>query len=75
MINFSRTATIIINDARCWTRLLCRVTTFRGTVLGTTADGYDVVAAFNSTADAHRFLERYLPDGMEGPIGTYVAAD
>ncbi len=48
------------------------VTTFKGTVLGTTADGFDVIAAFNCNEDAARFLERYLEDGMEGPIGTYI---
>ena len=82
MIPINRTATIIAFRARDdITRfdravdIRCRVTTFRGTVLGTTGDGYDVIAAFNSEADARRFLDRYLEGDLDGPIGTYVITE
>lgn len=81
-VNIDRTATIVSFRARTDVAafheaiaIRCRVTTFKGTVLGSTGDGYDVIAAFNSELDAERFLDRYLEDGLESPIGSYVVAD
>lgn len=45
-------------------RLGCRVTTFKGAVLGTVNDGFDVIAAFHTPQDAGRFLTIYLDDGL-----------
>lgn len=76
-----RTATVVQFRARddlyvnpsALTNLSCRITTFKGTLLGTTGDGYDVVAAFPFETYAERFLDRYL-DGEREPLGTYVVA-
>lgn len=43
-------------------RLGCRVTTFKGTILGTINDGFDVIAAFHTREDAARFIDVYHRD-------------
>ena len=77
-----RTATIVSFRARAdiedpttlqWVKN--RVSTFKGIVLGTTGDGYDVVAAFHTEDMAERFLNRYFEGDLDGPIGTYVVAE
>jgi hypothetical protein len=80
MIKINRNAVIIsfrapanINPAVMdWVKN--RVTTFKGTVIGTTGDGYDIADAFNSEDTARRFLVRYF-DGDVDPIGTYIITE
>jgi hypothetical protein len=79
MVNITRSATIIAfrapreyPTAMEWVKN--RVTTFKGTVIGTTGDGYDIAAAFNSEDAARRFLVRYF-DGDVDPIGTYIITE
>lgn len=72
-----RTATVVqfrakvdLSDPRNSTNLSCRVTTFKGVLLGTTGDGQDVVAAFPFPHLAERFLALYLLDDAE-PLGAH----
>lgn len=77
-VNLKKKSTIIqfradedIVKSAEWTRLRCRVTTFKGTAIGTTGDGYDVIAVFPSDADADQFLRRY-DENYAGDVGAYI---
>jgi hypothetical protein len=77
-IQIKRECTIIsiraradIEDPRTINQIRHRITTFKGTFIGTTGDGYDLVVAFNNESDAWRFVRAY-EDEPEPGIGSYI---
>lgn len=82
MVTIKRSCTIVsfraradVDEPRILNGIRQRITTFKGTLLGTADDGFDLIAAFNTDGDAMRFLNVYFEGELDGPIGVYEITD